>query len=501
MMSGKFTKTKWWSVFFLCLLLFSVALTCLPLPVQADGGLVIPSALWAQLEEEKQIAVITIGDENTADVDLFISLLDNTGESNEITFFVPLGNRAVDFSLDEESYSDFTRYGTWPLDVRISRNQSREKGIVMTLFAVNLMTNGVWLTPLWLPLILTGCADTITPVGTYETKSSTVNIYDVEEGTDIDELIRISGLDQSVRDTLLRLKGQQIAVVTMRTQSTEPGNIVDGAEVNERGIHLAWTANLDNDDSGYHYSYPLGTGAAWATPIKLTQVYIVSPRGIDFSVQYPEWGSDLSGYEGGSIFSGGTPRIYNHSDLPAFAIDDIRDETGRIWHITYTQSNFADDIIVTTKPQSWCSSIYADFNRAGVVLTFFIGLILALLFHILAWELLMPRLLGQRDNKTPLWKIYVGWLGMNVLFLPVYLIVSVLISSAVRGFDLNPGVWIALFFLLYVGINILYLFIPYFDRIGTGRKPALRSFVIVTLSANGAYLVFAVLYSLLTGVF
>jgi hypothetical protein len=499
MMSIKFMVAKWWSVFFLCILLVSFTFTCLPLPVNADGGLVIPSALWENMEEEKQIAVINIRGMNTADVDLFISLLDNTGESNEITFFVPLSRHSGKFGLTEESFSDFTHEETWRFDMRIGRELNRTNGIATTLFAVNLMTNGVWLTPLWLPLILTGCADSIVPVATYETESSTVSIYDVEDNTDIDELILTTGLDQSVKDTLTRLRGQRIAVVTMRTQATETGDEVEGALIEERGLHLSWRVELDYDGSEYSYAYPLGTGAAWATPIKLTQVYIVTDNNIDFSVQYPEWGTDLSGYEGGSILSVGEPRIYNHTDLPAYAVDDIRDETGRIWKITYTQSNFADDIVVTTHPLSWYSSVYEFFNRAGVVITFFIALLMALLFHVLAWELLMPRLLGQRDKKTPLWKIYVGWLGMNMLFLPVFLIVSLLISMAAGGF--NKELWISLFFLLYIGINILYLFIPYFDRIGTARKTALRSFVIVTLSANGAYLIFSVVYSLLTGVF
>jgi hypothetical protein len=62
-----------------------------PLPVKADGGPVVGPYLWMSLKEGRQVAVITLRDTKTAEVDLFISLLDSTGESHEVVFFVPLG--------------------------------------------------------------------------------------------------------------------------------------------------------------------------------------------------------------------------------------------------------------------------------------------------------------------------------------------------------------------------------------------------------------------------
>ena len=88
-----------------------------PTLTQADGGLIIHDyELWSQIEEGKQIAVVRLGEDDTAQIDLFISLLDTSGESHEITFFIPLGNRPAGFDVIEESSLDFEETQTEELD-------------------------------------------------------------------------------------------------------------------------------------------------------------------------------------------------------------------------------------------------------------------------------------------------------------------------------------------------------------------------------------------------
>src|SRR4030042_1991888 len=78
-----------------------------PLPARADGGPMVDPNLYAKLKEGQQVAVITFQDTNTASVDLFISILDQTGESHEIVFFVPLGLKADGFAVREQGSLDF----------------------------------------------------------------------------------------------------------------------------------------------------------------------------------------------------------------------------------------------------------------------------------------------------------------------------------------------------------------------------------------------------------
>jgi len=65
-----------------------------PLPAQTDGGPMVDPALFAKLKEGQQVAVITLQDLNSASVDLFVSILDQTGEF-QMAYFA-LGYPTVD---------------------------------------------------------------------------------------------------------------------------------------------------------------------------------------------------------------------------------------------------------------------------------------------------------------------------------------------------------------------------------------------------------------------
>jgi hypothetical protein len=92
------------------------------LNTRADGGPIVGPHLWSSLKEGQQIAVVTLKDTDSAEVDLFISLLDNTGESHEVVFFVPLGVDAADFRVVEKNSVDFDEDNTEGLDLIIRKN-------------------------------------------------------------------------------------------------------------------------------------------------------------------------------------------------------------------------------------------------------------------------------------------------------------------------------------------------------------------------------------------
>ncbi len=98
------------------------SLLVLPAPVKADGGPVVSDPrLWAQLEEGQQVAVVTLGKNNTADIDLFISMQDKSGQLHEIVFFLPLGIAPTNFSVKELTSQDFDSMLTWKLDNALVR--------------------------------------------------------------------------------------------------------------------------------------------------------------------------------------------------------------------------------------------------------------------------------------------------------------------------------------------------------------------------------------------
>jgi hypothetical protein len=311
--------------------------------------------LWVNLKEGQQVAVVTILNENTARVDLFISILDKTAQSHEVTFFVPIGTNTSEFYAVEENLLTFDIKATKYLDSILRESADNKKHAVQVLFSGALLTNGALLVPFWAPVLLTGCAATESkPDLTLQTESSQISIYGIDENTDLDALIQTTGLPGSVSDTLSKLKGQQIAVVKLQThpqRGTGAGSVPDSSEL---GIHLSWKTSFVPVASRPTYSYPLGTGASWSKPIELTRVYIVAPRGMDFDVKYPALGSEQSGFD---LIKGA--RISKYYQIPSYAIDEARGDFGRVWRATYTQSNPTEDIVIVAKEQSAMSKFMA----------------------------------------------------------------------------------------------------------------------------------------------
>ena len=461
------------------------------LPVKADGGPVVGPYLWMSLKEGQQIAVITLRNTETAEVDLFISLLDNTGESHEVVFFVPLGFQATNFSVYEQDSLTFDLSKTKDLDTILHQDAQRKREAVSSLFGATLLTNGIWLLPFWLPVILSGCA-AAPPEATFQTESSQVSVYGLDDNTDLDGLISSTGLDTSVRDTLSRLRGQRIAVVTLQTQPRgASGSSNEPWEAGESGIRLSWATSLAQGESGATYTYPLGTGTAWYHPIEMTRVYVVAPPGVDFSVAYPKLGANRSGYEGR------LQRITKYYDVPAYAVDEALSENRHVWRAIYTRSNAGEDIIITARPQSVLSKIYTGLHSAGNRWAAFIfGFIAALALWLLGWRYLMPRLLNgsYRRYINQYWKYALMYTWVNILLMIPGIILYLFWSWT------GSTISFVYLFILFGGVSLIIFAARHAKHLGASPGQAIKIYVLVTLASNGAYLAFTLIYAALTGI-
>src|SRR4030042_893846 len=247
---------------------FCLATTCIiaslllsfPSPAIADGGPVLSDPeLWAQLEEGQQTSVVSLKSDNTVDVDLFVSLLDSSGQSHEVVFFVPLGTDPRDFNVTEKTSLDFDEELIQQLDEALRKEARSKVNVWLSLLSATLLTNGGWMLAICFPLLLTGCGwggGGTQPEETYETDSSRVDIYGLDEDTDLEALINTTGLDPSVQETLSRLTGQRLAIVTLQTQPPLTGDGDDGWDepTGPPGIHLAWTTALVPQSASVTYS-------------------------------------------------------------------------------------------------------------------------------------------------------------------------------------------------------------------------------------------------------
>jgi hypothetical protein len=485
MSAGKL-KLKAISVLFIAILAIAI-----PAPVIADGGPIVPHDLWSELKEGHQIAVVTVITQDLARVDLFISILDKTNESHEITFFVPLGTKTSFFNAMEEDLFSFDETTTRRLDTIIRQSATNRQQAVQALFSGALLTNGALLVPLWAPVLLTGCgAASPKPEATLQTESSEISIYGIDDNTDLDALIQTTGLPPSVSDTLAKLKGQQIAIVKLQTQPQGQGETSSEEpwqQVTEPGLHLSWLTSLLPAESGTTYSYPLGTGAAWSKPIELTRVYISVPKGLDFDVQYPALGTEQSGFD---IIEGSN--IQNFINTPSYAVDEAKGDFGRVWRATYTQSNPTDDIVITVKPQSAFSSFLAGAEDGALGYSVLFALLIGVLVWVLAWRFLMPRFLGKSSGQQTRLRWYYALIypAVNFIFiifpgsiLYLFFLLGLTFPALVVQFLIGAGISIGLFSLIHGG------------HLGVSRSKAIRAFIFTSLSGSAAYLVLAVVFA------
>ena len=475
-----------------------IASVIIPTPVSADGGPMVDPLLFAQLQEGQQVAVIRLQDNNTTSVDLFVSILDKTGESHDVTYFVPLGIGPRNFQVTQEDSVSFANSQTANLDQLIFQNYQQNQQILEGLFAGALLTNGVWLTPLWLPMLLNSCSSPSAPVATFTTPSSQISIFNIDETTDLDALISTTGLNPSVKDALSRLKGQQIAVINLETSpstsSIQPS--VTTSPAGEPGLHLSWVTSLTASKKGQTYAYPLGTGASWASPIVMTSVYVVAPQDLNFGVQYPKLGINRSGF----VQNGGKyePNIASYTSVSAYAVDEGTGQllnngtpappTMRVWRVTYTNSNSTKDITITVNPNHGTAfGTYLRNKGPGIALI--IGILVAILFWILAWCFLAPRLVGKNKRIRGLWQMSLPYLGLNlVLFIPG----GILLLFFYFGVSIIPLVLLVLLF----GFASIRIFVPHQrDRLKEVSGKAFKIFFAITAASGVAYLLFAVGYA------
>ena len=231
-------------------------------------------------------------------------------------------------------------------------------------------------------------------------------------------------------------------------------------------------------------------GAAWSKPIELTRVYITSPKGQDFDVQYPKLGEEHSGY---SRVSGSN--ILEFIETAAYAIDEARDNSGRIWRATYTQSNPTDNVVITLKPESGFSRVQAAAINITQGPIYLFAFITAILVWVLAWQYIMPLFLKKDPGYTKVkWYEALLYPAMNLVFIIVpgaILYLAFLIGLAIPA--------LAAQFLLSAGVSIGFFMIVHRDRLGVRRGKAFLAFILTAFSSSAVYLALAAGFAFLVG--
>jgi hypothetical protein len=495
--------------------LFAVAglilLLVLPSLAEADGGPILSDPeLWALIDEGQQIAVVQLQQDGTCQVDLFVSMADRSGQSHEVIFFLPLGIEPGDFGVVEETSLEFDYALTEPIEEEFEAESRRQddfrERLLVALLLGTLTTHAAWLSPAGLiPLFLLtgmhwGIGAAPPPVATFETPSSQVAIYDLDSETDLQALIKTTGLDPKVKETLAALEGQQIAIVKLQTQPVSAEGESESSPwhpTDQPGIHLGWRSTLVPHSAGATYSYPLGTGKAWASPIELTRVYVVSPPELDFRVEYPRLGVDLSGMwetRYGGLAQQVRWKIDDAKD-PGFAVDEAYGDFGHIWRATYIKSNSGQDLVVTllpdVSPEMQRAIRRAKVREVSESLTWFIAPLAGLIVWVTSWRVVIRRHLGvpYRWREGRLYRDALTWVGLylitNLVAVPSAAVVRLLIPLAI---------------LAALGLVNAFLYARWkAEKLQVTRGRAFGAYMLTVLMANVLYLAFAIGYYAIVG--
>jgi len=229
----------------------------------------------------------------------------------------------------------------------------------------------------------------------------------------------------------------------------------------------------------------------------LLPVFLV-PEELDFAVQYPKLGVNRSGFTKKEWSY--EPRIADSVEVSAYAVDTATDVSlypfrGRlnIWRATYTNSNSAEDILITVNPSSG-AKFGTSLRRAGPQLALIVGLIVAAMFWIMAWYFLMSWLLGKDRKTKGLWRLSLTYIGWNLLlFLPGAVLYFVFSFGA-------QAIALLLLVILFGAASVLTFALRHLNKLGVSTAQGVRAFIIVTLVSNGAYLLFVLGYARLIDV-
>jgi hypothetical protein len=482
--------------------LLLLALGTAAAPALADGGPIVQQReIWQALEEGQQIAVVTLASDGVVKTDLFISLIDHTGTSHEITFFLPLGHGASGLSAAEEDSARFEQALTVPLDERLEQAVLEERdlgrNLHWSLLTGSWVINGTYAWPLVALLALSSCAsDAPQPIDVLYTASSRVAIYGLDENTDLAALVATTGLDPAVQETLRALTGQQIAVVSMRTQppaAGAPGSPPGGEVSSQQGLHLGWKSIvIEQADGSWEHHYPLGTGGAWARPIPLTRVYVAAPAGLGFRVEYPTYGSDLSRDYVRSWYSRNAQwSVYERREETAYAVDQRFTPGGLVWRGVYTQANPTSDLrIVHDAAAVRAVASLARLHRMRLLVSrwsWVPSVLIALAAWVVCWRYIMPSHLGRRYRWTDrtFWREVLAYPLVNGLLLVVLVGTLTVLSRLETDLTLLLGIPIL------AGAVLLPLPVSsiLFGQKQTGHKGrAMRGYWIVALLANAIHL-------------
>jgi hypothetical protein len=312
----------------------------------ADGGFV-PSDLsvYYRMAEDQQIVVIDVQNENNVNVDMFISITDNSTESHEIVFFLPFYEKPKGFEVEEKDYDEFSAQKTAYLDRFVRENSGWKdyaKDRIALAATVGWFISGgpSFLGILYWQMGISGASsDLASPEEVMTTEHTRVEVYNVTSERDLEELLSKADVPTNVKNRIRVFGGTYLYFITLKTIPVARADGY-GRNLNSLGVHFSF----QTEPKDGVYTYPLSTGNTWHNPIPLTRVYVRNPRDVSVKLEYPKIGTKAEGWDYHDVFWMNRYPSLDEKIPPRWDMDTADDPNFRVNRITYLYSNPDEDI-------------------------------------------------------------------------------------------------------------------------------------------------------------
>jgi hypothetical protein len=272
-----------------------------------DGMLLVPSGVLNSFTEQSQLALVEVRPDRTVQVDLFISLLDISGQSREVYFLLPLQTMPKEFGAREVTAKRFAEEKLRPLDALLEKAwQERVKDVrrIYALYGASALLSGplalLWAGPWGLELkwagAVAGASEPPVPRISVKTEHTKADVYPALKLDELRSLASLPELPGTVRNALASYVGRPFALVRLRTVApTIPVGSrwgVHGESLGrpEPGVHFSVTQKMLAEHGGdvVRYDFPLGTGRGWPNPIELAAVCVTAGDQLNLDVRCPD---------------------------------------------------------------------------------------------------------------------------------------------------------------------------------------------------------------------
>jgi hypothetical protein len=294
---------------------FSTLLMALAaISVRADGMLIAPSETLRHFSEQTQVAVIDIRSDKTAQVNLFISLMDTSGKSHEVYHFLPLQTLPKKFEVKEETLADAEEQLTeqfYQMYDDAWREQRQVKKDLSSARMYGALCGGLGaLAVFGIPdrrpkYFAAGLSQKSAgdfgagiaaprPAISVQTTHSRTDVYKALKPEEIGALTKTANLPDKVNQTLRQYAGRPFALLRLQTlprkakppKESDPEGIA-GLEP-QPGLKLTFAQEMKEKNGEYVYDYPLGTGQGWANPIPATRIFVTAAEKLPLAIQFPD---------------------------------------------------------------------------------------------------------------------------------------------------------------------------------------------------------------------